>query len=164
LQHNATLQGVIVMPTIGSSRTFLLSSLLALIALPRTSHGADLILTKSFLDSRNGFVDFKQITHTLGPGDRVLLDGHTRASLFLVNLVYGEPGNPIVVTNTGPQPFAVADVGPDFNHGIRLWGVQHVIFIGTPLPGEPYGIKVLAADTVGIDVDYTGTPAGTASS
>jgi hypothetical protein len=142
------------MPHKSFCRTFLLSSLLAVIALSRTSHAADLLLTKTFLDSRNGFIDFKQISHTLGPGDRVLLEGHTRASLFLVNLVYGEPGNPIVVTNTGTQPFVVADVGPDINYGIRLWGVQHVIFVGTPLPGEPYGIKVLKADSVGIDVDY----------
>jgi hypothetical protein len=122
--------------------------------LPGVGHGADLTLTKAFLDSHDGFVDFKQITHTLGPGDKVLIEGHTRASLFLVNLVYGAAGNPIIVTNTGSQPLVIDDVGPDINYGVRIWGAQHVVFTGTPLPNEPYGIKVLKADTVGIDVDY----------
>lgn len=70
-----------------TSATSLLS-VLTFLSVSAPSHAADLTLTKAFLDGRNGFVDFKQISHTLGPGDRVLLEGHTRPWLMLFNLVY----------------------------------------------------------------------------
>lgn len=118
------------------------------------SHGADLTLTKAFLDSKSGFIDFKQISHSLTPGDRVLLEGHTHPSLMLVNLVYGTAENPIVVTNTGSVPFVIDNTAAGTSEGIKIWGAKHVVFTGTPLPNEPYGIKVLNAANVGIDVDY----------
>lgn len=36
--------------------------------------------------------------------DFIPAPGHTRASLMLVNLVYGSAENPILVTNTGSAP------------------------------------------------------------
>lgn len=136
-----------------TSATSLLS-VLTFLSVSAPSHAADLTLTKAFLDGRNGFVDFKQISHTLGPGDRVLLEGHTRPWLMLVNLVYGSADNPIVVTNSGSVPFVIDTTAAGTSDGIKLWGAQHVVFRGTPLPNEPYGIKVFNAVNVGIDVDY----------
>ena len=136
-------------------RFTILSTLIAAGALiPRLSHAADLTLTAAFLDAHGGFVDFKQIAHSLGPGDRVLIEGHTRPSLHLVNLVYGAPGNPIVVTNTGSAPLVIDDVGETASDGIKIWGAQHVVLSGSPVDGEDFGIQVLNAASVGIDIDY----------
>jgi hypothetical protein len=115
--------------------TSITSLLLALrfLAVVLPSHGADLTLTQAFLDSKNGFVDFKQISHTLAPGDRVLLEGHTRPSLMLVNLVYGSADNPIVVTNTGSAPFVIDNTAAGTSEGIKIWGAQHDIARATDL-------------------------------
>jgi hypothetical protein len=140
---------------VGNCCSVLVSGVVAMIAsLSSPARGADLTLTKAFLDTHNGFIDFKQISHTLGPGDKVLIEGHTRPSLILVNLVYGAAGHPITVTNTGSQPFVIDGDDPSVQYGIGIWGAKHVVFTGTPLPDEPYGIKVLRASSVGIKVEY----------
>lgn len=145
-------------------RTLLLLSFLGGVCLT-PGLAANLTLTKTFLDSVNGFVNFAKptlgsganaITNTLQPGDTVYIEGHTRPLLILVNLTQGTAANPITVTNLGGQ-FIIdyPDPEPTGGTGIKLWGMQHVVFKGTPSPGNyDYGIKVNRAGSVGLKVEY----------
>ena len=151
-------------PTLRPGHRFLVSASFALLALaPACGFAANITLTKTFLDSVGGFVNFAKptlgsgsnaITNNLQPGDTVFLDAQTRASLILVNLNQGTAANPITVTNTGGQ-FIIdyPDPAPSAT-GVGLWGAQHVRFVGTAGSGYTYGIKINRAGSMGIKVDY----------
>jgi hypothetical protein len=115
--------------------------------------GANLTLSQALLDSLNSEVNFALATigsgglavpNTLGPGDTVFIEAHTRKRLLLRNLTQGVAGNPITVTNSGGQ--FVIDIATETDtdgKGITLAGCQHVVLRGTPSPGNyDYGIKV----------------------
>lgn len=134
--------------------TLLLLSAACLLVSPLSA--ANMTLTKAMLDDyhlANGIVDFSQATigyppnsatNTLGPGDTVFIEAHTRSFLRLKNLRQGTAANPITITNTGGQ-FIIQAVSPtDYDsQGLGLWGCQHVILKGTPSPGNyDYGIKI----------------------
>ncbi len=119
-----------------------------------TAIGADLLLTKQILDTHQGMINFAKYPHSLQPGDKVLIQGHTRDRLVLVNLTQGSATAPITVTNTGGQ-LVIDDVGTTLSTGIKLYGVQNVVLKGTPAPGAyEHGIKVAKADSNGVDIDY----------
>lgn len=156
-------------PTRSAGRSTLRSSLrkyagLAALALglSTSADAANITLSQAFLDSVNGFVNFAKptlgsgslaITNNLQPGDTIFIAAHTRPFLILVNITQGTAANPITVTNSGGQ-FIIdyPDPAPSTT-GIKLWGVQHVVFKGTPGTGYAYGIKVNRAGSVGLKVE-----------
>lgn len=154
-----------------------LAPVLVALASPGFTPAADLVLSRELLDNLEGVVDFSRptlgtgaqaIENTLGPGDTVYLEAHTRKRLTLKNLRRGTAADPVVVTNLGGQ-FVIAIAAEDDpeGEGIMLAGCQHVALRGTPRPGHyDYGIKVAATrhrkrgSRSGVTITDNGEPEG----
>lgn len=106
-----------------------LGSMLAAVS----AFGADVTITSSSSDYPN--------LSSVGPGDTIYLDAHTRERLVLQNFS-GSAANPVRVINSGGQ--FVIDGGD--NHGLIFNNATQFIVDGTGHGGYEYGIKIASTD------------------
>lgn len=116
---------------IGLKPLFTIGALLISILLTNAGNlaGADLTITSSSPTYPN--------LSSVGPGDTIYLEGHTRSRLVLQNFS-GTAANPIRIVNTSGQ--FVIDGGT--NHGLAINNGTHFIIDGTGDAGYDYGIKI----------------------
>lgn len=131
-----------------------LSSLSAL-----SLRAGDFTITKTMLDANNGYIDFNAssiggVPVTLGPGDTIYLEPHTRAQIVISRVTQGSATNPITITNAASGQFIIDTTNTATKKGITLAGCHDVVLKGTDVI-DP------VAETINPGIKIVHTPSGT---